>query len=165
MKGIFSVLVENKDGVLSGVSGLFARRGYNIDSLAVGETEQHDVSSMTIVSTGDTRTIDQIEKQLNKQVDVIKVRRLEESRCISLEMMLIRVSYTPTNRGGLIEICNVMGSGDGGGVYQPGPFLRDPGGPEDGNHRHDEGVNGGLSGGLRRERPENEASENKTGDQ
>ena len=110
MKGIFSVLVENKDGVLSGVSGLFARRGYNIDSLAVGETEQHDVSSMTIVSTGDTRTIDQIEKQLNKQVDVIKVRRLEESRCISLEMMLIRVSYTPTNRGGLIEICNVMGA-------------------------------------------------------
>ena len=110
MKGIFSVLVENKDGVLSGVSGLFARRGYNIDSLAVGETEQHDVSSMTIVSTGDTRTIDQIEKQLNKQVDVIKVRRLEENRCISLEMMLIRVSYTPTNRGGLIEICNVMGA-------------------------------------------------------
>ena len=110
MKGIFSVLVENKDGVLSGVSGLFARRGYNIDSLAVGETEQHDVSSMTIVSTGDTRTIDQIEQQLNKQVDVIKVRRLEESRCISLEMMLIRVSYTPTNRGGLIEICNVMGA-------------------------------------------------------
>ena len=110
MKGIFSVLVENKDGVLSGVSGLFARRGYNIDRLAVGETEQHDVSSMTIVSTGDTRTIDQIEKQLNKQVDLIKVRRLEENRCISLEMMLIRVSYTPTNRGGLIEICNVMGA-------------------------------------------------------
>ena len=74
MKGIFSVLVENKDGVLSGISGLFARRGYNIDSLAVGETERKDVSSMTIVSTGDQRTIDQIEKHLNKKVDVIKVR-------------------------------------------------------------------------------------------
>ena len=53
MKGIFSVLVENKDGVLSQISGLFARRGFNIDSLAVGETERHDISSMTIVSTGD----------------------------------------------------------------------------------------------------------------
>ena len=110
MKGIFSVLVENKEGVLSAISGLFARRGYNIDSLAVGETDDRSVSSMTIVSTGDQRTIDQIEKQLNKQVDVIKGRRLEENRCISLEMMLIRVSYTPTNRGGLIEICNVMGA-------------------------------------------------------
>ena len=60
MRGIFSVLVENKDGVLSQISGLFARRGFNIDSLAVGETERHDISSMTIVSTGDTRTIDQI---------------------------------------------------------------------------------------------------------
>ena len=77
MKGIFSVLVENKDGVLSGISGLFARRGYNIDSLAVGETERKDVSRMTIVSTGDQRTIDQIEKHLNKKVDVIKVRRLD----------------------------------------------------------------------------------------
>ncbi len=110
MKGIFSVLVENKDGVLSGVSGLFARRGFNIDSLAVGETEQHDVSSMTIVSTGDQRTIDQIEKQLNKQVDVIKVRRLEEMRAVKLEMMLIRVNYTTANRASLIEVCSVMGA-------------------------------------------------------
>ena len=62
MKGIFSVLVENKDGVLSQISGLFARRGFYIDSLAVGETERHDISSMTIVSTGDQRTVDQIEK-------------------------------------------------------------------------------------------------------
>ena len=77
MKGIFSVLVENKDGVLSQISGLFARRGFNIDSLAVGETERHDISSMTIVSTGDQRTVDQIEKHLNKKLDVIKVRRLE----------------------------------------------------------------------------------------
>ena len=108
MKGIFSVLVENKDGVLSGISGLFSRRGFNIDSLAVGETEKHDVSSMTIVSTGDQRTIDQIEKHLNKKLDVIKVRRLDESSCISLEMMLIKVGYTAANRASLIEICNVM---------------------------------------------------------
>ena len=110
MKGIFSVLVENKDGVLSGISGLFARRGYNIDSLAVGETERKDVSSMTIVSTGDQRTIDQIEKHLNKKVDVIKVRRLDEARCVVLETMLIKVSYSQTNRSSLIEICSVMGA-------------------------------------------------------
>ena len=110
MKGIFSVLVENKDGVLSGISGLLARRGYNIDSLAVGETERKDVSSMTIVSTGDQRTIDQIEKHLNKKVDVIKVRRLDEPRCVELETMLIKVSYSQTNRSSLIELCSVMGA-------------------------------------------------------
>lgn len=110
MKGIFSVLVENKDGVLSGISGLFARRGYNIDSLAVGETDKHDVSSMTIVSTGDERTIDQIEKQLNKKPDIIKVRRLEEAKSVELEMMLIKVSYSATNRAALIELCSVMGA-------------------------------------------------------
>jgi acetolactate synthase-1/3 small subunit len=84
MKGIFSVLVENRDGVLSAVSGLFARRGFNIDTLAVGETENHEISSMTITSTGDQRTIDQIEKQLNKNVDVIKVRRLSDAKSICL---------------------------------------------------------------------------------
>ena len=110
MKGIFSVLVENKDGVLSGISGLFARRGFNIDSLAVGETERKDVSSMTIVSTGDQRTVDQIEKHLNKKLDVIKVRRLEETRCVMLEMMLIKVSYSVTNRASLVELCSVMGA-------------------------------------------------------
>lgn len=110
MRGIFSVLVENKDGVLCQISGLFARRGFNIDSLAVGETERHDVSSMTIVSTGDSRTIDQIEKQLNKKIDVIKVRRLDEARCIEMEMMLIKVSYNATTRASLIEVCNMMGA-------------------------------------------------------
>jgi acetolactate synthase-1/3 small subunit len=110
MKGIFSVQVENKDGVLSGIAGLFARRGYNITSLVVGETERHDVSSMTIVSNGDARTIDQIEKHLNKKVDVIKVRRLDEAKSIELEMMLIKISYNMTNRASLIELCSVMGA-------------------------------------------------------
>ena len=110
MKGFFSVLVENRDGVLSQISGLFARRGFNIDSLAVGETERRDVSSMTIVSTGDQRTIDQIEKHLNKKLDVIKVRRLEEAKSVSLEMMLIKVSYTAQTRSSLIELCSVMGA-------------------------------------------------------
>ena len=110
MKGIFSVLVENKDGVLSAVSGLFARRGFNIDTLAVGETDNHDVSSMTITSTGDQRTIDQIEKQLNKNVDVIKVRRLSETQSVILEMILIKVSYNMTNRSSLIELCQIAGA-------------------------------------------------------
>lgn len=110
MKGIFSVLVENKDGVLSAVSGLFARRGFNIDTLAVGETENHEISRMTITSTGDQRTIDQIEKQLNKNVDVIKVRRLSEARSVCLEMILIKVAYNVNNRTSLIELCQVMGA-------------------------------------------------------
>ena len=110
MKGIFSVLVENRDGVLSGISGLFARRGFNIDSLAVGETDNHEISSMTIVSTGDQRTIDQIEKLLNKKVDVIKVRRLSEERSVCLEMMLIKLAYTATNRSSIIELCQITGA-------------------------------------------------------
>lgn len=110
MKGIFSVLVENRDGVLSAVSGLFARRGFNIDTLAVGETDKHDISSMTITSTGDQRTIDQIEKQLNKNVDVIKVRRLSESRSVCIEMILVKVSYNMTNRSSLIELCQMVGA-------------------------------------------------------
>ena len=105
-----SVLVENESGVLSQIAGLFARRGYNIDSLAVGETDDRSVSSMTIVSTGDQRTIDQIEKQLNKKVDVIKVRRLDEAKSISLEMMLVKVSCTPANRSSLIELCQITGA-------------------------------------------------------
>ncbi|MCD8238686.1 MAG: acetolactate synthase small subunit [Clostridiales bacterium] len=108
MKGIFSVLVENQDGVLSQISGLFARRGFNIDSLAVGETERHDISSMTIVSTGSQRVVDQIEKQLNKKPDVIKVRRFEENKCVLMEMMLIKVAYNASNRSSLIELCSVM---------------------------------------------------------
>lgn len=110
MKGIFTVLVENKDGVLSSIAGLFARRGFNIDSLAVGETDNHDISSMTIVSTGDQRTIDQIEKQLNKKVDVIKVRRLNEAKSISLEMMLVKVSCTAATRSAIIELCQITGA-------------------------------------------------------
>ena len=110
MKGIFSVLVENKDGVLSSIAGLFARRGFNIDSLAVGETDNHAISSMTIVSTGDQRTIDQIEKQLNKKVDVIKVRRLNEAKSISLEMMLVKVSCTQATRSSIVELCQITGA-------------------------------------------------------
>ena len=90
MKKIYSVLVENRSGVLCKVAGLFSRRCFNIDSLAVGETDTKDVSCMTIVSSGDKRTIEQIEKQLNKKLDVIKVK------------------YNKTNRRDIMEICEIM---------------------------------------------------------
>ena len=92
-KRIYSVLVENRSGVLGKVAGLFARRCFNIDSLVVGETDNSDVSCMTIVSSGDERTIEQIEKQLNKKIDVIKVKTFDEPSSVSRELMLMKVKY------------------------------------------------------------------------
>lgn len=108
MKRIYSVLVENRSGVLCKVAGLFSRRCYNIDSLAVGETDDPAVSCMTIVSSGDQRTIEQIEKQLNKKLDVIKVKTFDENQSISRELMLIKVKYNKGNRRDILEICDVM---------------------------------------------------------
>ena len=110
MRGIFSVLVENRSGVLSKTAGLFARRGYNIDSLAVGETENREISNMTIVSTGDSRVIEQIEKQLNKKIDVIKVRRLQELQSVTRELIKMKVSYNNTTRKDIMEVCLIMGA-------------------------------------------------------
>ncbi len=108
MKKIFSVQVENRAGVLWKVAGLFSRRCYNIDSLAVGETDNKDVSVMTIVSSGDEHTMEQIEKQLNKKIDIIKVKTFTEANSISRELMMIKVRYTKDNRSDIIEICNVL---------------------------------------------------------
>ena len=108
MKKIYSVLVENRSGVLCKVAGLFSRRCFNIDSLAVGETDTKDVSCMTIVSSGDKRTIEQIEKQLNKKLDVIKVKTFDTKSSISRELMLIKVKYNKTNRRDIMEICEIM---------------------------------------------------------
>ncbi|MCR5717135.1 MAG: acetolactate synthase small subunit [Lachnospiraceae bacterium] len=108
MKRIYSVLVENRSGVLSKVAGLFARRSFNIDSLAVGETDTPDTSVMTIVSTGDERTLEQIEKQLNKKLDIIKVKTFSEEQCISRELMLLKVKYNKSTRRDIMEICDIM---------------------------------------------------------
>lgn len=108
MKRIYSVLVENRSGVLCKVAGLFSRRSFNIDSLAVGETDASDTSVMTIVSSGDERTIEQIEKQLNKKLDVIKVKTFSEAQSISRELMLIKVKYNKGNRRDILETCDVM---------------------------------------------------------
>ncbi|MBF0506062.1 MAG: acetolactate synthase small subunit [Nitrospirae bacterium] len=92
MRHTISVLVENKFGVLSRVSGLFSGRGYNIESLSVGETIDPQVSVMTIVTKGDDWIIEQISKQLNKLIDVIKVTDLTELDHVEREMVLIKVS-------------------------------------------------------------------------
>ena len=108
MKRIYSVLVENRSGVLFKVAGLFSRGCFNIDSLAVGETDSPDVSCMTVVSSGDERTMEQIEKQLNKKIDVIKVRTFDEAEAVSRELMLLKVKYTKSNRAEILEICDIM---------------------------------------------------------
>ena len=108
MKKIYSVLVENRSGVLCKVAGLFSRRCFNIDSLAVGETDDKAVSCMTIVSSGDKRTIEQIEKQLNKKLDVIKVKTFDEAVSISRELLLMKVKYNRSNRRDIMEICDIM---------------------------------------------------------
>lgn len=107
-KRIYSVLVENRSGVLCKVAGLFSRRVFNIDSLAVGETDDPEVSCMTIVSSGDERTIEQIEKQLNKKLDVIKVKTFDEAQSISRELMLIKIKYNKNNRRDIMETCEIM---------------------------------------------------------
>lgn len=108
MKRIYSVLVENRSGVLFKVAGLFSRRCFNIDSLAVGETDTSDVSCMTIVSSGDEWTYEQIEKQLNKKLDVIKVKTFDEAEAITRELMLLKVKYNKNNRAEILEICDIM---------------------------------------------------------
>lgn len=108
MKKIYSVLVENRSGVLAKVSGLFSRRSFNIDSLAVGETDDPTISCMTIVSSGNERTLQQIEKQLNKKLDIIKVKTFDESHSISREMMLMKVKYNKNNRRDIMEICEIL---------------------------------------------------------
>lgn len=108
MKRLYSILVENRAGVLSKVSGLFARRCFNIDSLAVGITDDHDVSCITVVSSGDPGTLEQIEKQLNKKIDVIKIKTFSEEESISRELMLVKVKYTLKNRREIMEICEIL---------------------------------------------------------
>ena len=108
MKKIYSVLVENRSGVLFKVAGLFSRRAFNINSLVVGETDDPTMSRMTIVSTGDAHTLEQIEKQLNKKLDVIKVKTFNEYECYTRELMLIKMKYNRSNRKDIMEICTIM---------------------------------------------------------
>ena len=108
MKYTMSVLVENQPGVLSRVSGLFSRRGFNIDSLAVGVTEDPTISRMTIVVDGDERTIEQVTKQLHKLVDVIKVNDLTNDDTVCRQLLLIRVAADRETRGEIIQLMDIF---------------------------------------------------------
>lgn len=103
-----SVLVENHFGVLARVAGLFSARGFNIDSLAVGETEDPTVSRMTIVAHGDQRILDQIIKQLGKLVDVIKVVKIFPEEKIERELVLIKVTASSAKRAEVLQIVNTF---------------------------------------------------------
>jgi acetolactate synthase-1/3 small subunit len=108
MQHTISVLVENKPGVLTRVASLFARRGFNIDSLAVGTTEDPTLSRMTIVVSAEDTPLEQITKQLHKLVNVIKIQDLEPASRIDRELVLFKVNSPPERRNEIIEIANLF---------------------------------------------------------
>ena len=108
MKHTISVLVDNKFGVLARVAGLFSGRGYNIDSLNVAEAEDPSMSRMTIVARGDDRILEQINKQLNKLIDVIKVSDMTQEKHVERELALIKVAAPAKNRSEIIQIANIF---------------------------------------------------------
>lgn len=103
-----SVLVEDKPGVLTRVAGLFAARGFNIDSLAVGPTEAHGISRMTIVVNVETKTLEQVTKQLNKLINIIKILEHESGSAVERELMLVKVRASGDVRARVMEIAEVF---------------------------------------------------------
>ena len=108
MKHTLAILVENKSGVLFRVASLFSRRGYNIDSLAVGVTEDPEISRMTIVVHGDDHVLEQVTKQLNKLIDVIKVSDIGGDEAVERELALIKVSADVDTRSEIIQIADIF---------------------------------------------------------
>jgi acetolactate synthase-1/3 small subunit len=107
-KHVLSILAENKPGVLARISGLFARRGFNIDSLAVGPTDDPSISRFTLTVDGALHPIDQVTKQLHKLVNVIKIRDLEPSETVSRELALFKVSADSDSRGEILEFADIF---------------------------------------------------------
>ncbi len=107
MRYTIAVLVENKPGVLARVASLFRRRGYNIESLTVGTTEKADISRMTIVVEGDEKVVEQVTKQLNKLVEVIKISDVTDGS-VERELCLVRVHAPPEKRGEIVELTNIF---------------------------------------------------------
>ena len=107
-KHIFSILVQNQPGVLAHIAGMFAARGYNIDSLVVGRTEDPEFSHMVIVSTGDDLTMEQIRKQLGKIISVVKVRDLSEQECVERDLLLVRIHCPPEKRGEIRHLAEIF---------------------------------------------------------
>ena len=108
MKHTLSVLVEDEAGVLSRISRLFARRGFNIESLAVGPAEQAGISRITMVVPGDDRIIEQLTKQLYKLINVLKVQDITEVPCVERELVLIKVNATSSNRSEVVELAQIF---------------------------------------------------------
>jgi acetolactate synthase-1/3 small subunit len=103
-----SVLVENKPGVLARVSGLFSRRGFNIESLAVGPTEHPEVSRMTILVSVEGNALEQVTKQLNKLINVLKIVELESSQAVQRELLLVKVRADESNRSVVLDIVELF---------------------------------------------------------
>ena len=110
MKQTISVLVENRAGVLNRTTSLFSRRAFNIDSLAVGVTDDPTLSRITIIVDNGNSVVEQVEKQLNKLIEVIKVRTLDESSLIGRELMIIKVSANKDTVEQIMTICNICGA-------------------------------------------------------
>ncbi len=108
MKHTISVLLQNKPGVLSRVTGLFSGRGFNIESLAVAPTLEKDVSCLTLVTIGDDAIVEQITKQLHKLIDVIKVNDVSEKARVERELVLIRVKAEPNTRAEVLRIVDIF---------------------------------------------------------
>jgi acetolactate synthase I/III small subunit len=108
MKHTISVLVEDEAGVLTRIAGLFARRGFNIESLAVGPAEQVGISRITMVVPGDDQIIEQLTKQLYKLINVLKVQDVTEIPCVERELMLIKVNSTVSSRSEILELVNIF---------------------------------------------------------
>jgi acetolactate synthase-1/3 small subunit len=108
VKHTIALLAENRAGVLARISGLFARRGFNIDSLAVGPTDNPQISRITIIVNGDDYIAEQVTKQLNKLVDVLKVRDLSENEITVRELVLIKIEVDEKKRGEIIDIAKIM---------------------------------------------------------
>ena len=107
-KHILSILVENKPGVLTRISGLFARRGFNIDTLAVGPTDDERISRITLTLDGAVHPIDQVTKQLHKLVNVLKIRDLEPEETLARELALFKVSTDGDTRSEVMQICEIF---------------------------------------------------------
>jgi acetolactate synthase I/III small subunit len=110
VKHTLSVLVENKPGVLMRITSMFARRGYNIESLAVGPTERHDVSRITLRVDCESSPLEQIEKQIHKLVNVLRVSELTPGESIERELALLRVAAQPSARAELLALGDVVGA-------------------------------------------------------
>ena len=108
MTQTISVLVENRAGVLNRITGLFARRAFNIESLAVGVTDDKNISRITIIVDSGNNVVEQVEKQLNKLIEVIKVRTLEDTSYIGRELMILKVNANNKTRKDIMTICEIM---------------------------------------------------------